>query len=346
VSTSDATRPDLRTASPVEVMRELILGAWMSQVIATAADLGVADALVGKPLPINELAGKVGADPDALRRLLRVLIGRGIFAQRDDGRYELTALADLLRSDVPVSMAGMARFVGARQHREHWSLLTEAIETGASIVPTLRGKNFFDYLDDDPEFAQIFNDAMTSDSGVWLEAVAEAYDFTRYSTIVDVGGGHGGLLAAILTSAPNARGVLYDLAEVIAGAPPLLQENRVAERVRLAEGSFLEGVPGGGDAYVLKHIIHDWDDDSSMRILRNVRAAATTGAALLLVETVIPEHDGESLATLADMEMLLVNNGRERTIDEYRRLLDEAGFTMIGVVDAAPQLSIIEARAT
>jgi O-methyltransferase/methyltransferase family protein len=345
VTTSDVTPLDRQTAPPAEVMQELILGAWMSQVITTVADLGVADALAGGPLPINELASNVGADPDALRRLLRASIGRGIFAQCDDGRYELTPLADVLRSDAPISMAATARFIGAREHREHWSMLTEAIKTGTSIVPALRGRSFFDYLGDEPEFGQIFNDAMTSLSGLSIGPVVEAYDFTPYGTIVDVAGGHGRLLAAILASAPHAQGVLYDLPEVIAGATPLLQENHVAERVRLVEGSFFDEIPAGGDAYVLKIIIHDWDDDASVQILRNVRSAAVTGTALLLVEMVIPEDDRESMAKLTDMEMLLLNNGRERTVDEHRRLLDEAGFKMTCVVDTASPFSIIEARA-
>lgn len=339
------TSPDRQAAPPAEVMQELILAAWISQGITAVADLGVADALASGPLSINELAGKVGAEPDALGRLLRALISKGIFARRDDGRYELSPLAELLRSDVPVSMAPMARFIGTRQHREHWSLLTEAIKTGATVVPALRGKNFFDYLGDEPEFGQIFNDAMTGQSGLSVGPVVDAYDFTRFGTIVDVAGGHGRLLAAILASAPDAQGVLYDLPEVIAGAPALLRESRVAERVRLAEGSFFDGVPAGGDAYVLKHIIHDWDDDASVRILRNVRSAAAAGAALLLVETVIPEDDSGSIAKWTDMEMLIINNGRERTAGEYRRLFDEAGFQMIGVVDTASRFSIIEGRA-
>lgn len=339
------TSPDPRTASPAEVMQELILAAWVSQGITAVADLGVADALAAGPLPIDELAGKVGADPDALGRLLRALIGKGIFAQRDDGRYELSPLANVLRSDVPVSMAPMARFIGARQHREHWSLLTEAIRTGSTVVPALRGKGFFDYLGDEPEFGQIFNDAMTSLSGLSIGPVVDAYDFTRFGTIVDVAGGHGRLLAAILASAPDAQGVLYDLPEVIAGAPALLRESHVAERVRLAEGSFFDGVPQGADAYVLKHIIHDWDDDESIQILRNVRSAAAPGAALLLVETVIPEDDSASVAQWTDMEMLIINDGRERTANEYRRLFDEAGFEMVGVVDTASRFSVIEGRA-
>ncbi len=327
-------------------MQELILAAWMSQGITAAADLGVADALTDGPLPVDELAGKVGANPDALRRLLRALISRGIFALRDDGRYELNSMAELLRSDAPVSMAAMARFVGSRHHREHWSLLTEAIKSGGSVVPALRGKDFFDYLSDEPEFAQIFNDAMTGLSGSAIGPVVDAYDFTQFGTIVDVAGGHGRLLAAILASAPNARGVLYDLPEVIAGAGPLLRESGVAERVRLAQGSFFDYVPPGGDAYVLKHIIHDWDDDPSVQILRNVRSAAAAGATLLLVERVITEDDDGSIAKWTDMEMLIINSGRERTATEYRRLLDESGFRLTRVVDTASRFSIVEARAT
>ncbi|OBA72290.1 hydroxyneurosporene methyltransferase [Mycobacterium sp. 1554424.7] len=339
------TSPDTQRTHPAEAIQELVLAAWVSQGITAVADLGVADALAAGPLPIDELAGKVGADPDALGRLLRALISKGIFARRDDGRYELTPLAEQLRSDVPASMAAMARFVGSRQHREHWSLLTDAIKTGRSGLPALHGKGFFDYLGDEPEYAQIFNDAMTGLSGLSIGPVVDAYDFTRFGTVVDVAGGHGRLLAAILASAPDARGVLYDLPEVIAGASALLRENGVAERVRLAEGSFFDSVPAGGDAYVLKHIIHDWDDEPSVRILRNVRSAVAPGAALLLVESVIPEDDSASVAKWVDMEMLIINDGRERTAGEYRRLFDAAGFKMTGVIDTASRFSIIEGRA-
>ncbi|WP_052915679.1 methyltransferase [Mycobacterium haemophilum] len=339
------TSLDRQIAPPAEAMQELILAAWVSQGITAVADLGVADALAGGPLPIDELAGKVGANPDALARLLRALISSGIFAQRDDGRYELTPMADLLRTDAPASMRAITRFVGAPQHREHWSQLTNAIKTGTSVVAALRGKSFFEYLGDEPEFGQIFNDGMTGMSGMSIGPVINAYDFTRFGTVVDVAGGHGRLLAAILASAPDAHGVLYDLPEVIAGATPLLQEMRVAERVRLAEGSFFDGVPAGADAYVLKHIIHDWDDDASVRILRNVRSASAPGTTLLLVETVIPEDNSPSVAKWTDIEMLIINDGRERTAGEYRSLFDDAGFEMIGVIDTASRFNIIEGRA-
>ncbi|ORW68185.1 hydroxyneurosporene methyltransferase [Mycobacterium saskatchewanense] len=323
----------------------MILAAWVAQGITAIADLGVADALAAGPLAIDELAGRVGADADALGRLLRAVISKGLFAQRDDGRYELNPMAALLRTDGPVSMAPMARFIGARQQREHWSLLTDAIRTGKSVVPALRGKSFFDYLGDDPAFGQIFNDAMTGLSGVAIGPVVNAYDFTPYRTIVDVAGGHGRLLAAILGAAPDSQGVLYDLPEVIAGAAPLLREAGVAERVRLVEGSFFDHVPPGADAYVLKHIIHDWGDDESVQILRNVRSAASPGAALLLIEAVIEDGDAGSAAKWTDLEMLVINDGRERTEGEYRSLFERAGFAMSGVVRTASRFGIIEGRA-
>ncbi|MEE6176260.1 methyltransferase [Mycobacterium sp. 050134] len=332
-------------AAAAETLQEMILAAWVSQGITAIADLGVADALAAGPLPIDELAGRVGADADALSRLLRALISKGLFAHRDDGRYELNAMAALLRTDGPVSMAPMARFIGARQHREHWSMLTEAIRTGRSVVPALRGKSFFDYLADDPEFGQIFNDAMTGLSGVAIGPVIDAYDFTPYRTIVDVAGGHGRLLAAILGAAPDAQGVLYDLPEVIAGATPLLSEAGVAERVRLAEGSFFDHVPPGADAYVLKHIVHDWGDDEAVQILRNVRSAAPPGAALLLIEAIVEDGDAGPAAKWTDLEMLVINDGRERTESEYRTLFERAGFAMSGVVRTASRFGIFEGRA-
>lgn len=346
MSISEAPSFDEPTSSPARAMQELVLAAWVSQTITAVADLGVADALADGPLELEELASKVGAHPDALRRALRALIGKGIFALRDDGRYELTPRADVLRSDSPVSVAAMARFVGAPQHRELWSLLTRAIRTGTSPVPALRGKGFFDYLRDEPEFSAIFNDAMTGLSAYLDGPLVEAYDFTPYRTIVDIGGGHGRLLAAILKSAPHAQGILFDLSDVVVEAPSLLGKFDVAHRVRLVEGSFFEEVPAGGDVYVLKHIIHDWPDEAALRILQNVRRAAASGASLLLVEGVIPEHHGDVIGKVIDIEMLLVNDGRGRTAREYRRLLDRAGFEMTQVIDTGTDFGIVEARAT
>jgi O-methyltransferase len=233
MSISEAPSFNQQTNSPAQAMQELLLGTWVAQTITAVADLGVADALADGPLQLDELASAVGAQPDALRRALRVLISKGIFAQHDDGRYRLTPRADVLRSDAPVSMAALARFVGAPQLRELWSLLTQAIRTGNSPVPALHGKSFFDYLRDEPEFSAIFNDAMTGLSAYVDGPLIEAYDFTPYRTIVDIAGGHGRLLAAILGSAPNAQGILFDLPDVVTEAPSVLRKFGVANRVRL-----------------------------------------------------------------------------------------------------------------
>jgi hypothetical protein len=325
---------------------ELILEAWAAQAITAAADLGIADALASGPLSAQELAAAVNADADAVSRLLRALISRGIFRQRRDGRYDLTPMAEALRSDADVSVAGMARWVGAPQQREHWSRLTDAIRSGHSVVPELRGKAFFDYLASEPKLGEIFNQAMTSTSELSIGPVIAAYDFSAYATVVDVGGGHGRLLAAILDATPSARGVLFDLPQVVAGAPAVLSEHHVADRVRIEEGSFFDDdIPSGGNAYVLKNIIHDWPDDDAVRILRNVRAAAGVGNKVLLVEQVIPQHDREFLGKWVDLEMLLLVDARERTADEYQRLFESAGFRLSRVVETASPYSVVEATA-
>jgi DNA-binding transcriptional ArsR family regulator len=330
---------------PPAAMLEMITNAWAAQAITAAADLGIADALAGGPLSADELAAAVDANADTVSRLLRALISRGIFRQRRDGRYELNPLADALRSDAEISLAGMARFVGSPQHREHWSHLTDAIRTGQAVIPALRGKSAFEYLADQPELGKIFNDAMTSVSEVAIGSVTAAYDFSDYATIVDVGGGHGRLLAAILEDTPQSRGILFDLPEVVEGAPALLSEHGVAERVRITPGSFFDGVPDGGDAYVLKNVIHDWPDQDAVQILSNVRSAAGTGKRVLLAEFVIPPHDREFIGKWADLEMLIGAAARERTAPEYAQLLSRAGFRMTRVVQTASPFSVVEAIA-
>ncbi len=326
-------------------MMELIVSGWPAQAITAAAQLGIADALADGPLPLDELAARVGADPDALGRLLRALIGRGIFRRRRDGRYALNSLAATLRSDAAISLKGAALFQGSQEQRERWTLLAESVRTGESIVPALRGKDGFDYLADIPEHADLFNQTMTSLAQMTLAVVVGSYDFAAHRTIVDVGGGQGAMLAAILTSTPGSRGVLYDLPTVVAGAPELLRHSNVSDRVRIEEGSFFDAVPAGGDAYLLKNIIHDWPDGKALQILRNVRAAAKPGATLLLVEMVVLDNGRDGPENWVDLEMLLNLGARERTAAEYRDLLRKAGFRMTRVVPTASPLRVVEAIA-
>jgi hypothetical protein len=329
--------------APIAIM-EMILATWFSQAITAAAQLGIADALAERPLTRDELARKIDADPEAVGRLMRVLMSRGVFKQGRGGKYALNPLGDSLRADAEVSMKGAALFFGSRQHREHWTYLSDAVRSGKPWVPVIRGKEFFEYLDDEPEFAALFNDAMTSTSELTEAAMTAAYDFSRFDVIADVGGGHGRLLAGILATAPQARGVLFDLPHVVEGAPALLARRGVAGRVTVQPGSFFEGAPTGADAYVMKNVIHDWADDDARKILRNIRAAAGPNAKLLLFELVIPEHNREFLGKLIDMEMLLLAGAKERTADQWRELLSQAGFRLSRIVDTASPLSVIEAE--
>ncbi|GAB2999464.1 hydroxyneurosporene-O-methyltransferase [Mycobacterium bourgelatii] len=319
------------------------MNAWAAQAISAAVALGIADALADAPLRLDELAPRVNADPDALRRLLRALIGRGVFRQRRDGRYELNPLADTLRSSAPLSAAGLARMVGSPQHREVWSHLADAIRTGGAVFPAVHGTDAFDYLSREPELAEGFNRAMAETTAMAVPALMAAYSFDPYRTVADVGGGEGELLAAILSATPTARGILYDLPYAVVEAQSLLRQHGIADRVRVVAGSFFDSVPAGADIYVLKNVIHDWPDERAVEILRNIRAAAKIGTKILLIEFVIPHHNREYIGHLTDLEMLVTQAGRDRTAAEYRTLLERAGFRVTRVVPTASPFSIVEA---
>jgi hypothetical protein len=219
------------------------------------------------------------------------------------------------------------------------------VQTGQPAVDSLRGKPMFDFLLDDPEFAAIFNDGMTSVSDMEIPPLLAVYDFTGGGTIVDVGGGHGRLLAAILQKWPQAHGILFDAESVVEGAPAVLDAAGVADRCTAVGGSFFESVPSRGDAYVLKHIVHEWDDSTVLAILRNVRAAMSRGAKLLVIESVVPDDNREHVSKMIDLEMLVVATGRERTAAEYAELLRTAGFRFTRVIPTVGPASIVESEA-
>lgn len=335
-----------RTFPAPAVLMEMVMNAWVAQAITAAADLGIADALANGPLPAGDLAAAVDADPEALTRLMRALISRGIFRQRRDGRYDLTPLAKPLRRDAEVSLAAWARWMGSSEMREHWSHLSESLRRGECVTCETRGGSLFEYLAGQPELQETFNQAMTGVSEISIAPLIAAYDFSPYATIVDVGGGRGRLLAAMLTAAPRARGVLFDQPHVVIDAPAELRRHRVLDRVRIAEGSFFDDdIPTGGDAYVLKNVIHDWPDEQAVRILSNVRASSGAGKHLLLVELVIPAHNREFAGKWLDLEMFVSAASRERTVDEYGRLLGRAGFELNRVVETVSPFSVVEAIA-
>ncbi len=323
---------------------EATQGAWVTQALYAAAKLGIADELANGPKSADEVAASVGAHPDSVFRLMRMLASRSVFSQRSDGRFELTAMGQALRADTPDSMRSMVLFIGSPEHWANWGELLHSVQTGQAAPEKLYGKPYFEHLDDSPSQAAIFNDAMSAVSSTANALVVPAYDFSGFKLIVDVGGGHGRLLAAILKSAPTARGVLFDLPSVIAGAAPVLDAAGVSNRCVVEGGSFMESVPAGADAYVLKSIIHDWDDEMAATILRNVRTAIAPNGRLLLLDVVLPEQATASWGAVLDIEMLVTAGGRERTRAEFANLLARSGFRLTRVVDTAtPMMSIVEA---
>jgi C-methyltransferase len=267
-----------------------------------------------------------------------------VFRQDTHGRYELTPLGQTLRSDTPVSMRAMARLFGCAEHREHWSHLLEAVRTGQPQVESIRGMDIWAYANANPVYGAVFNDAMTSMSSFAKAAIVAAYDFSPFETIVDVGGGHGSLLATILDRAPNARGVLYDLPSVVEGAGPLIRREGVDSRCSVEAGSFFDGVPEGGDAYVLKGIIHSWTDEEVRKILLNVRSVIKPNGRLLLIGLIVPPGNVAHMSKMFDLEMMLTVGGRERTESEHRELLSSAGFELTTVTRTASPMCIVEAR--
>jgi hypothetical protein len=328
---------------PQVAMLELAMGAWLSQGLYAAAQLGIADALEPQPLTPAELAARLGADAQSLQRLLRALSQYGVFALRRDGRFAQTSLSRQLRKDAPGSLRGFVLFLGHPKHRSHWSKLHDTVRNGGSDLELQYGTTLFEHMCRDRELGEAFDDAMTSLSQLATEATLASYDFSRFGLIVDVGGGRGAKLASILRSTPSARGVLFDLPEVTLGAAPVLERLGVRDRVRIESGSFFERVPAGGDAYVLKHILHDWSDERASKILQTIRREIPRPGRLLVIEGVVPADARAHMAKLIDLEMLVID-GRERTEREFAQLFASAGFALERVVPTAGPVSVLEAR--
>ena len=337
--------PQTGTTSASMTLLRMISGSWVSQAIHVAAKLQVADHLASGAKSSDELARAAGADADALHRLLRALASVGVFTEGGDGRFSLTPLADALRTDAPGSLRAYAIMLGEDWHWRAWGQLPHSVRTGQSAFEHVFGCGVFDYFAAHPEAAQVFNAAMTSRTGQENAAVTAAYEWPA-GTIVDVGGGQGALLAAILERNPDARGVLFDVAHVVDAARPLMAEAGLAARCELVAGSFFERVPSGGDLYLLKRVLHDWTDKSALAILKNCRASMGVGSQLLVIEHVLAPGNAPSFGKLFDLEMLvLTSGGRERSDAEFRALLSAAGFEQRRIIAAGPTASLIEAIA-
>lgn len=328
---------------PTEALLQMIVAPWVSRAIYVAAELGIADLLKNGSQSSDELAKATGVDARSLYRLLRALASVGVFAEGNVGYFELTPLAACLRSERNDSLRGYAIKSGQIWDWQPWGYLLETIKTGKPVFKNLFGVEIFEYLAAHSEAGKIYDEAMSSFSAKRISAITCEYDFSTIHNLVEVGGGRGSLLASILNANPTIQGVLFDLPHVIEGAKHLITSQGLLDRCQLIAGDFFESVPSGGDAYLLKHILHDWDDERAIKILQNCRSVMQPSTKLLVVEMVIPQGNEPFFGKLLDLQVLLnYQGGCERTETEYQTLFKAAGFQLTKIVPTSSPLSVIE----
>ena len=327
-------------------LSDMVGSSWMAQATYVAARLNIADLLADGPRTVSELAAATSTHPLSLYRLLRALASVGICNERDEELFELAPMGLLLRSTTQESLRSWILHWGGSMW-PMWGHLLESVQTGESARKLLTGNGDFERLERDPIQAEIFNQAMVELTRLVAQEVVQVYDFTGMRRILDVGGGYGQLLVAVLTSTPGATGVIFDMAHASEGAKRNINSMGLGNRCQFITGSFFESIPGPADACLLKSILHDWDDARSQVILRNCRQALITGGKLLLIERIMPERlemlsAHQALARI-DLTMLIGPGGRERTESEFRSLLSMAGFQVSRIIPAGQSMNIIEA---
>ena len=334
--------PDRGDQDPVTALQWLVNGYQVSQALHVAATLGIADRLGDGPRSCEDLAGG-GAHAPTLYRLLRALAAVGVFREEPGRRFALTPLGEGLRADVPKPVGPMAVFVGQPSYWQAWGHLLHSVRTGENAFRALNGIDVWAYRARHPEAGARFDAAMTARSRRVAGAVVEAYDFGRWRCVVDIAGGQGALLAAVLTRHPHLRGVLFDQPQVVAGAGAVLQAAGVAGRCEAVGGDVFTAALPPGDLYVLQSIIHDWEDEPATAILRNCRRGLDRDGRLLLVERVLEPPNEGAEGKFSDLNMLVSPGGRERTRDEYAALLAGAGFRLEAVHPTAAGVEVVEA---
>jgi hypothetical protein len=336
--------PQPQQPPPQAILAQMSMGFIVSQAISVAAKLYVADHLKDGAKTVAELAELTQTHEPSLYRLMRGLTSVGIFQRDAEGRYTNSPLSEFLRSDHPESFRSAAHMICDREHwRAHGNML-HSVKTGETAFDYTFGQPIFPYYAQNPAPAEIFDNAMTDFSKSIANAVAATYNFSEAETIADIAGGHGLLLATVLKTNPRAKGVLFDQPQVIAGANNVLQREGVADRVETVSGDFFSSIPVKADIYLMKFIIHDWNDEQSIEILQNLAKSAPKGATVLLVESVVEEDDSvPSMSKVMDLNMLAMTGGKERTEKEYAALFEKTGFKLTRVIPTPSPMQIVEA---
>lgn len=332
-------------ANPLMQMLQMMNGFWMTQCIGVAAQLGVANQLIEGAKSVETLAESLNVDAQALYRLLRALASAGIFSETEPRQFQLTPMAEYLRTDAPTSIRGLAIWSGSEPtHWQMWGNLLYSVKTGKPAFEHVTGMPIFTYTSQNSEFAAVFDQAMTSASAMFNPAIIHSYDFSSIKTLVDIGGGQGAFLAAILQANQHLNGIVYDLPHVIEGAKSYLEKLGLQNRCQAIGGSFLESVPEGGDAYIMKNTLTNWDDEHAIQILKNCYRAMPQGSKLLMAQSVIAPGNQPDIGKFTDLEMLLVTTGgRERSAAEFEQILNTSGFQLNRILPTQCPSSLIEA---
>ena len=326
-------QPDPTLEAEREALHRMLFGAVVSRLVFAAAELGLPDRLAAGDASAAALARRTEADPRSLRRLLRALAGIGIVAQTGPDRFELTSLGAPLRSDAPDSIRSLVRMLCGDEQWRSWEELLASVRTGETGWERAHGRSWIDHYERNPESSATFNAAMSEHTRDAAPGIAAAAGLGRFGSLMDVGGGDGTLIAEALRAHPGLEGVVFDLPGGLADAAATLEAAGVGERCALVTGDFFDAVPEGADAYLLKQVLHDWDDEPAREILGNVAAAAGAGGRVLIAERMLPEvvGEGDGPALLVDMLMLVTTGGRERTEAEFRDLCGAAGLELASV---------------
>jgi hypothetical protein len=335
-----------KTDTSEQALLQMLAGAWVTQIVSAATALGIPDALeIHHTRTSRQLAVDTAANPDAVHRLMRALASVGVVSEGNAGHYTLTPVGDRLRASHPQSMRHFFLAETDRVHRRSWEALADAVRTGQPQPLPVFGKSVFDYYQEHPREGEQFGRAMQNVSTMSAQGVLANYDFTQARAIVDIGGGNGSFVRAILGQYPHACGIVFDLPYMESQAIASIQSDGLADRCRFSAGDIFHAVPAGADVYLLRFILHDWNDDQSRRILDVIRSAAAPGARVLLVEMLLPENNEPGLVQLMDINMLVMTGGRERTGEEYCRLLTESGLRSARKILTGTPFAIIEGGA-
>ena len=325
-------------------MLQYVTGFWMSRALYVLAKLGIPDLLQSGPKSVEELAQATETHAPSLYRLLRALASNDLVKIEDDGRFALTPLSETLVTNAPGSVRWFIISELGQEHYPAWGNLMHSVKTGEIAFDNHFGADIWKYFAQNPDDAAVFNNSMSGMTAVANEAIMSRYDFSPFNKIVDIGGGHGGLITSILKQNPQAKGVLFDADVVIEGARPRLEAAGVADRCEAVSGDFFKAVPAGGDAYVMKWIIHDWEDEKAITILKNCRSQMKPNGRLIIVDCVVPENNEPDFSKTFDLNMMVMTGGKERTAAEFAQLLEAAGFKLLRVIPTDVPPSIVEAQ--